>query len=183
MGKATTLLDHILDRHQCEENLKPADNLDHVVETSNLFLMFLQHGSGVDIRPELFVFAKRHVKLDGIGMVSLARKHSHRVMENVGATLNTLVQPTGTVFVLVDGDTVGLTTTVVYGVYERDVEFVGLFGEVMGTAHSCLQRNVNCWFCLGGKVEGNNVPAAPAPTTNTFFLFCPSISSALSKRV
>jgi hypothetical protein len=122
MGKATTLANS-------SENMK----------SLTTYLMGTRAKKISNIRPELIVFAEGNVKLDWIGMVSLASKHSHRVMENVRATLNTLVQPTGAIFVLVDGDTVCLTTTVVYSINERNVEFVGLLGEVVSAAHACYE--------------------------------------------
>jgi hypothetical protein len=132
--------------------------------------VFFQHGGRVHICPELLVFAKRHVKLHGIGMVSLARKHGHGVVENVRATLNTLIQPTGAIFVLVDGDTVGLTTAVVYSVHERNVEFVGLFGEVVGTAHTCRQQRQ--FLIQSREVEGRTylLLRHPQPTPSFSFV-------------
>jgi len=57
-------------------------------------------------------------------------------MEDVAATLNTLVQPTSTSLFLVDGDRVCLTTAIVDGVNKGDIELVRVLRKVVRAAHT-----------------------------------------------
>lgn len=69
-------------------------------------------------------------------MVTHPCKHGHRVMENVGATLDTLIHPTGTMFLLVNRYAVGLPATVIDRVNDGHIEFIRVFSQMMSTRHS-----------------------------------------------
>jgi hypothetical protein len=68
--------------------------------------------------------------------MALASKHGHGVVENVRASLDTLVEPAGAVFVLVNGDAVGLTAAVVDCINDCNIEFVRVLGQVVGAGHA-----------------------------------------------
>jgi hypothetical protein len=84
-----------------------------------------------DISPEDIVFAKGDLKVHGISMMALSRKHCHGVMENVASTLNTLVQPVSSMALLVDSNRKRLASTVIYCVDEGNVKLVGMFRKVV----------------------------------------------------
>lgn len=63
--------------------------------------------------------------------MALTRKHGHCVMEDVTAALDALVQPAGAMSLLVDGDRVSLTATVIDGINESDVELVWVCCEMV----------------------------------------------------
>jgi hypothetical protein len=66
-------------------------------------------------------------------VVANSREHCHGVVKDIGSSLNTLIQPTGTVFVLVDGDGEGLTSAVVDSINESDIELLRTLCEMMST--------------------------------------------------
>jgi hypothetical protein len=55
--------------------------------------MLLQHLGRKHICPELVVFAKTDLELDGIRPETVPRKHGHGVVEDVGSALDSLVEP------------------------------------------------------------------------------------------
>ena len=78
-----------------------------------------------------------------------------------------------------------MASAIVDGVYEGNIEFVGMFGEVVGAGHAWSEEVSVVDYALYNKsVFGGIIPAAPAPTTKTlFFLCCPSIFWLILNRV
>jgi hypothetical protein len=108
------------------------------------------------------------MQVDGISMMSLPRKHSHSVMKDVTSTLHTLIQPRRSMTLLVDWDRKGLATTVIHCINDRNIELLRMLRQMMSTRHSYCAASA---FALHHRYPSQNAPAAPAPTTNTFFLF------------
>jgi hypothetical protein len=98
-------------------------------------------------------------------MVILPRKHSHRVMKDVASALHTLIQPSSSMSLLVNWDREGLTTTVIHRIDYGNVELLGVLRKVVSTRHS--YPRVSDQTTQHNNI--NNIPAAPAPTTSTFF--------------
>jgi len=93
----------------------------------------------------------------------LPSKHSHCVVEYVAATLHTLIQPAGSMSLLVKGNRESLATTIVLRVDEGYVELIGMVGKVVSAGHAC---NIVSTVSHHGILS---IPAAPAPTTSTRF--------------
>ena len=64
--------------------------------------------------------------------MALTRKHSHGVMENLGPSLYALIQPARTMLFLVDRYGKSLSTTVIDGIDDRNVEFVWVLSQMLG---------------------------------------------------
>jgi hypothetical protein len=69
--------------------------------------------------------------------MALAREHSHSVVENIAATLNTLIQPGSSMTLLVDWNRESLTSAVVYCIDYGYVEFLRMLRQMVSTRHSC----------------------------------------------
>ena len=95
-------------------------------------------------------------------MMALSREHGHSMVKYVTSALNALVQPVSAMSLLVDANGESLSSAVVYCIDEGNVEFVGMFRQVVGAGHSCESQNT----VLSCAID---IPAAPAPTTSTFF--------------
>ena len=133
----------------------------------------------VYVRPELVSLAKRHLKLDWVRMVPLPSKHRQSMMEDVAAALHALVQPACPMLVLVDGDGEGLSTAVAFSIDERNVEFIGVLGKMMGAGHAyAFTQYLALLCCLLPKVC---IPAAPAPTTRTRFFLVSSFAMVVGR--
>ena len=59
-------------------------------------------------------------------MVSLPGKHGQGVVKDEAASLNTLIEPAGSVAFLVDRNSESLATTVVDRIDHGDIEFLGM---------------------------------------------------------
>ena len=55
--------------------------------------MLLQQFRRIYVRPKLLALTERHLKLHRVGPVAISCEHGHRVMEDVRATLDTLIEP------------------------------------------------------------------------------------------
>ena len=68
--------------------------------------------------------------------MALAREHGHRVMEDVASTLHALIQPARTMLILLDRYRERLPPAIVDRVNDGDVEFIGVFCQMMGAGHA-----------------------------------------------
>ena len=68
--------------------------------------------------------------------MTLSCEHGHGMVEDIAATLDTLVKPACSIPVLLDGDRECLATTVVHSVDECYLEFLGVLREVICTGHA-----------------------------------------------
>jgi len=73
------------------------------------------------------------MEIDGVSSMALPSEHSHGVVENIASTLNTLVEPAGSMALFVDWDRERLSSAVVDRIDECNVELVRVLSEVMGT--------------------------------------------------
>jgi hypothetical protein len=74
-----------------------------------------------------------YLKINRISMVALSSEHGHSVVEDIASTLNTLIQPVGTMTLFVDSNRKGLSSAVVYRINKSHIEFVGMFRQMMST--------------------------------------------------
>lgn len=129
-------LEEVLEGDEGEEDFEPAGELESKGQSLYFFLMASQKLGGKDIGPESIVLAKRDVEIDRVSVETLSSEHGQGVMKDVTSTLNTLVEPTGAMPLLVNGHREGLTATVIHGLDQSDVEFVGMLGEMVSGGHS-----------------------------------------------
>ena len=95
-----------------------------------------------DVGPKCFILSKADLQLDWVSSMTLPGKHSHGVMEYVASALDTLIQPTCTIAILVDWDRKGLTTTIIDGINQGDLELLWMLRKMVGTGHaSCTSSN------------------------------------------
>lgn len=71
---------------------------------------------------------KTYLKLHRIGVVSEPGKHGHGMMKDVASTLYTLIEPTRSMFLLVNGNGKCLSSTVIHGINQGDIEFIWMLG-------------------------------------------------------
>ena len=69
-------------------------------------------------------------------MMPLAGEHRHGMMKDVATTLDALVQPTSSMLFFVNRDGECLSTTIIHGIDDGDIEFVWMLGEMLGAGHS-----------------------------------------------
>ena len=65
--------------------------------------------------------------------MALPCEHGHGMMEDVASTLNTLVEPTGSMSFFVDRNREGLPSTVIDGVDEGNIKSIAVLSQVVGT--------------------------------------------------
>lgn len=120
---------------------------------------------GVYIGPELIALAKGNLQFNRIGMMTLSGKHCEGVVEDIAATLDALIEPICTMLFFVDWNGISLTAAVVDCIDKRYIELVWVLDEMVGTGHAyaVVRPDVMIMYTLCF------LPAAPAPTTNTFF--------------
>jgi hypothetical protein len=111
--------------------------------------MLREQFRGENVCPEDVVFAERYlftstrafrthlvlpyVQVNRISMMSLSRKHGHRMMEDITSTLHTLVQPRSSMTLLVNWNRKRLATTVINCIDDSNVELFGMLRQVVGT--------------------------------------------------
>lgn len=64
------------------------------------------------------------------------RKHSHTMMINKTPTLNPLIEPPSSKSLFINRNRECLAAAAVSRVNERNVEFIGMLGEVVCTGHA-----------------------------------------------
>ncbi len=69
-------------------------------------------------------------------MMALSREHGHTVVEDVASSLHALIQPARSMGIFIDGYGESLTTTVVDGIDQGDVELIRMLREMVGTGHA-----------------------------------------------
>jgi hypothetical protein len=70
------------------------------------------------------------------------------VVEDVASTLNTLVQPLGTMTLFVDSNGKGLASAVIYRIDESNIKLVRVFRKMVSTRHSYLM-SITTHFQIG----------------------------------
>ena len=73
------------------------------------------------------------MEIDRVSSMALPGEHSHGVMKNVASTLDTLVEPAGSMALFVDWNRERLSSAVVDRIHECNIELVRMFSQVMGT--------------------------------------------------
>jgi hypothetical protein len=73
------------------------------------------------------------MEIDRVGSMTLSCEHSHGMVENVASTLDTLVEPTGSMALFVNWDRERLSSAVIDRIDKCNVELVRVFSKVMGT--------------------------------------------------
>ena len=73
------------------------------------------------------------MQVDWIGMMPLPREHSHSVMKDIASTLDSLVEPLGSMAFFVNLNRKSLAATVVYRFNKSNIELVWMLRQVMGT--------------------------------------------------
>jgi hypothetical protein len=85
-----------------------------------------------DISPENVVLTEGNVQVDGVGAVALSCEHGHGMMKDVTSTLDTLVQPAGSMAFFVEWNRESLSSAVVDCINKSYIEFVWVLSKVMG---------------------------------------------------
>lgn len=123
--------------------------------------MFLENLRGEDVCPKGLVLAERYLQLDRIGMEALTSEHGGCVVEDMTASLYTLIEPTCAVLFFVEWYGKRLTSAIVDRVDNCHIELICVLGEVVRRGHAVAVNR-------GSSVlETCAYPAAPAPTTST----------------
>jgi hypothetical protein len=66
-------------------------------------------------------------------MMTLSRKHSHGMVEDITSTLYTLIQPRSSMALFIDWNRKSLATTVVDGINNSNIKLVRMLRQVMRT--------------------------------------------------
>lgn len=69
-------------------------------------------------------------------MIALSCEHSHRVMEDVTASLYTLIEPTCSMLFFVQGHGEGLPSAVINSINQRDIELVLVLRQMVCSRHA-----------------------------------------------
>ena len=118
---------HSLNRDNAENRHRVLNDLQHLSEFLDVGRVLLDQMARKDVRPETIgALAKSHLKLDFVWLVSVSTKKVERVSEDGRAALNAIVEPRGSVLLLVQTYGSCLTTTDAHAFDHRDSEFLGM---------------------------------------------------------